>query len=53
LCVLTTEGFEALDAAAPGHVEAVRQSVFDPLTARQVAELGVILDRVRAGLRRS
>jgi DNA-binding MarR family transcriptional regulator len=53
LCVLTPEGFAILEAAAPGHVEAVRQSVFDPLTARQVTELGVILERVRAGLRRS
>ena len=51
LCVLTPEGFSSLEQAAPGHVEAVRQSMFDPLTPRQVAELGMALDRIRAGLR--
>ena len=32
---LTDEGFEALQAAAPGHVTAVRSAVFDVLSARQ------------------
>src|SRR4051812_36720980 len=39
---LTDEGFAALAAAAPGHVEGVRRHVFDPLTPEQVAQLGVI-----------
>jgi DNA-binding MarR family transcriptional regulator len=40
--VLTDEGFAALDTAASGHVEAVRESLFDPLTPGQVAALGEI-----------
>jgi len=36
---LTDEGFAALSAAAPGHVEGVRRHVFDPLTPEQVAQL--------------
>lgn len=51
LCVLTDEGYEALVAAAPGHVEAVRQSVFDPLSADQVHQVGTALDVILAGLR--
>lgn len=36
---LTDEGFAALEAAAPGHVEGVRRHVFDPLSPEQVAQL--------------
>ncbi|MDT7550871.1 MAG: hypothetical protein QOD98_657 [Nocardioidaceae bacterium] len=36
---LTDEGFAALAAAAPGHVEGVRKHVFDPLTDDQVVQL--------------
>ncbi|GAA4866158.1 MarR family winged helix-turn-helix transcriptional regulator [Pseudonocardia benzenivorans] len=32
---LTDEGMAALEAAAPGHVETVRATVFDPLTRAQ------------------
>ena len=39
LATLTDEGFEVLEAAAPGHVASVRQHVFDRLTPQQVAEL--------------
>lgn len=39
VAVLTDVGFAALAAAAPGHVEAVRAHVFDPLTAEQVVQL--------------
>jgi DNA-binding MarR family transcriptional regulator len=39
---LTDEGFAALVAAAPGHVEGVRRHVFDPLTPEQVMQLGQI-----------
>jgi DNA-binding MarR family transcriptional regulator len=45
--VLTKEGFAALEAAAPGHVEAVRESLFDPLTPEQVAALGEISAAIR------
>jgi DNA-binding MarR family transcriptional regulator len=37
LAVLTDEGFAALEAAAPIHVESVRTHLFDQLSARQVA----------------
>lgn len=36
---LTDEGFEILKEAAPGHVKAVREVLFDPLTRDQVTEL--------------
>jgi DNA-binding MarR family transcriptional regulator len=36
---LTDDGFAALEAAAPGHVEGVRRHVFDPLTPDQVRAL--------------
>lgn len=39
---LTEEGFAALAAAAPGHVESVRKHVFDPLTAEQQEQLRTI-----------
>lgn len=48
--VLTREGFAALEAAAPGHVEAVRESLFDPLTPEQVASLGEISAAIRGAL---
>lgn len=41
---LTTAGWEAVVAAAPGHVETVRRHVFDPLTPTQVAQLRDICD---------
>jgi DNA-binding MarR family transcriptional regulator len=50
LAVLTAEGFAALEAAAPGHVEAVRRHLFDVLTPEQVAELGRISAAIRDGL---
>ncbi|MEJ3750099.1 MarR family transcriptional regulator [Actinomycetes bacterium KLBMP 9797] len=39
LAVLTDAGFEALAAAAPGHVEGVRTHLFDQLTPAQVKQL--------------
>src|SRR5918994_5590306 len=36
LAVLTDDGFAALEAAAPIHVESVRQHLFDQLTPEQV-----------------
>ncbi|QNP63776.1 MarR family winged helix-turn-helix transcriptional regulator [Streptomyces genisteinicus] len=41
--VLTDEGVEVLKRAAPGHVEAVRQAMFDRLTPEQVRQLGDIM----------
>ncbi|MEV4749753.1 MarR family transcriptional regulator [Streptosporangium sp. NPDC049248] len=37
--ILTDEGLAALTAAAPGHVEAVRQALFDRLTPTQLRGL--------------
>lgn len=42
LATLTDKGFGVLKAAAPGHVEAVRKVLFDPLTPEQVSALGSI-----------
>ena len=48
LATLTDAGFAALEAAAPGHVEAVRSLLFDALTEEQVAQLHAICDAVQA-----
>jgi DNA-binding MarR family transcriptional regulator len=37
--ILTDEGYEILKAAAPGHVAAVRATLFDQLTREQVRQL--------------
>ena len=39
---LTDEGFAALAAAAPGHVDQVRKSLIDALTPDQIRQLGEI-----------
>ena len=39
---LTDDGFAALAAAAPGHVEQVRRSLIDVLTPDQIKQLGEI-----------
>ncbi len=39
---LTDEGFAALAAAAPGHVEQVRRSLIDVLTPEQIEQLHAI-----------
>jgi DNA-binding MarR family transcriptional regulator len=39
IAVLTDHGFEALAAAAPGHVEGVRRHLFDPLSPTQLDQL--------------
>jgi DNA-binding MarR family transcriptional regulator len=46
---LTDAGRAAIEAAAPGHVEAVRQLFFDRLTGQQVAALNRISAHVLAG----
>jgi DNA-binding MarR family transcriptional regulator len=48
--VLTDAGFAALEAAAPGHVTAVREKLFDALTPDQVTELGEISRAILKGL---
>ncbi|WP_370949045.1 MarR family winged helix-turn-helix transcriptional regulator [Amycolatopsis sp. cg5] len=48
--ILTDRGFAALEAAAPGHVETVRESLFDPLTPEQVKTLGEISRAIRSNL---
>ncbi|GAA4007328.1 MarR family transcriptional regulator [Allokutzneria multivorans] len=47
LAELTDEGMASLVAAAPGHVTEVRKLVFDPLTAREVQQLGELCDKLR------
>ena len=51
--LLTDAGWECVVRAAPGHVNAVRHFIFDPLSAEQVEDLcvtsGLIADRIRCG----
>lgn len=42
IAMLTDQGFAALSAAAPGHVEQVRQVLFDALSAEQLRQLDKI-----------
>ena len=53
LAVMTDEGFAAIEAAAPGHVEGVRRHVFDVLTPEQIRQLGEISAAIRDGLRKT
>ena len=48
LAVLTDEGFAALAAAAPGHVEAVRRLLVDRLTPEQLRQLRTISEAISA-----
>jgi DNA-binding MarR family transcriptional regulator len=45
---LTDEGFAALAAAAPGHVEQVRRSLIDQLTPEQIEQLREISEKILA-----
>jgi DNA-binding MarR family transcriptional regulator len=47
LAVLTDEGYAALAAAAPGHVEGVRRHLLDRLTPAQVVALRRISEAIR------
>jgi len=53
--VLTDAGWECVVQAAPGHVNAVRQFIFDPLSAEQLEALrvigGLIADRIRCEIK--
>lgn len=54
LATLTDAGFAALGAAAPGHVDAVRRALLDPLAPEQVEQLGRIAIVIRdQAIRRS
>ena len=48
---LTDEGYAALEAAAPAHVESVRRHLIDRLSPAQVEQLQQISETVLAGLR--
>lgn len=44
--VLTEQGREVVEQAAPAHVEAVRELLFDQLTDEEIDALAAIADRV-------
>ena len=44
--ILTDQGFQALAAAAPGHVAHVRSLVIDVLSPEQLRRLGLAADRI-------
>lgn len=50
LVVLTAVGRTAIESAAPGHVAAVRQLVFDPLDRAQAEALGQAFEAILAAL---
>ena len=50
LAILTDEGWAKIVDSAPGHVEAVRTLVFDPLTAAQRRQLRDIGHRIRTAI---
>lgn len=45
-CILTLEGFQLLEKAAPDHVESVRRNIFDNLTDAETRRFGTILDKL-------
>jgi DNA-binding MarR family transcriptional regulator len=47
---LTDEGYAVLAAAAPGHVEQVRRTLFDPLTPEQVERVADITRAIMAAV---
>jgi DNA-binding MarR family transcriptional regulator len=50
VCELTDAGYAALAAAAPGHVTAVREHLFDVLTEEQLRTLREVGRAISAGL---
>jgi DNA-binding MarR family transcriptional regulator len=50
LAELTDEGYAVLVAAAPGHVEQVRRTLFDQLTPEQVRQLHAITGSILAAV---
>lgn len=51
LAVLTQDGYDTVAAAEPGHVELVRELVFDSLTQAQTRQLRAISRRVTQAIR--
>jgi DNA-binding MarR family transcriptional regulator len=50
LATLTEQGWDELVATAPGHVEAVRRLVFDPLSRSQLRQLGSVTRRIASAI---
>src|SRR5688572_15645465 len=50
VAVLTDLGWDVVVAVAPGHVHAVREAVFGPLTTEQTRALGDALEAIAAKL---
>jgi DNA-binding MarR family transcriptional regulator len=46
LAVLTAEGWDVVRSVAPGHVDAVREAMFGPLTDDQTTSLGEALEAI-------
>jgi DNA-binding MarR family transcriptional regulator len=46
VAVLTDAGWDVVEKLAPGHVGAVRDAVFAPLTAEQTSALGDALEAI-------
>ncbi len=46
LAVLTDAGWDVVQKLAPGHVDAVREAMFGPLTGEQTRMLGDVLEAV-------
>lgn len=52
LAVLTPKGMTLLEESAPGHVEAVRQAIFDALTPEQITQFADIGETINTALQR-
>jgi DNA-binding MarR family transcriptional regulator len=50
VAVLTDAGWDVVRSVAPGHVDAVRRAMFDPLTGEQTKALGDVLGAVAEAL---
>jgi DNA-binding MarR family transcriptional regulator len=50
LAVLTDAGWDVVRKVAPGHVDAVRAAMFDPLDPEQALAFGAALDAIVEGL---
>ena len=46
VAVLTAAGWDVVRSVAPGHVDAVRSAMFDPLTEEQTQAFGVVLETI-------
>ena len=51
MVTVTGAGRELIALVLPGHVDRVRQLLFEPMKGRDVAALSAVLDRVRAHMR--